>query len=250
MARAASRSRSTADSDDVARFSRIAATWWDPNGPFRPLHRINPVRIGYIRDRLAGHFGREALANRPLRDLTVLDIGCGGGLLAEPLCRLGATVTGIDASAETIGVAATHAKAMRLAVTYRRAEPETLAAEGKRFDAVLALEVVEHAADMDAFLGACAQLLAPGGCLVLSTLNRTLKSLALGKIGAEYILRWVPPGTHDWRKFVKPSELVGGLRHVGVDVTDLTGMSFDPAKGDWALGSDLDVNYLVFGVTP
>ena len=164
------------------------------------------------------------------------------------MCRLGATVTGIDASEETVAVAAAHAAAMGLDIAYRRAAPETFAAESRRFDAVLALEVVEHAADMDAFLGACAALLAPGGCIVLSTLNRTLKSLALGKIGAEYVLRWVPPGTHDWRKFVKPSELVGGLRHVGVEVTDLAGMSFDPASGDWTLSRDLDVNYLAFGV--
>jgi 2-polyprenyl-6-hydroxyphenyl methylase/3-demethylubiquinone-9 3-methyltransferase len=246
--RAAAKPAQTADMDDVAQFSALADQWWDTDGPFRPLHRLNPVRIGYVRDRLAGFAGRDPLADRPLRGLSILDIGCGGGLLAEPLTRLGASVTGIDASEENIGAAEAHAEAMGLGIDYRCILPEVLAAKAERFDAVVALEVVEHVADVDAFLAACAALTRPDGAVVMATLNRTLKSLALAKVGAEYILQWVPAGTHDWRKFLRPSELTSGLARAGIEVTDLTGMIFNPLTGDWTLGRDLDVNYLAFGV--
>ena len=243
---ASSPSPSTMDAEDVARFSRLAATWWDPTGPFKPLHAINPVRLEFIRDRLAKHFGRMPLEDRPLRDIRVLDIGCGGGLLCEPMRRLGAEVTGIDAAEKSIGTARAHATTMDLDITYRVALPEDLAVEDVTFDAVLNMEVVEHVADVDHFLRACSSLVAPGGAMVIATLNRTLKSLAFAKVGAEYILRWLPPGTHDWQKFVRPSELATGLRAAGMGVEDISGMSYAPFTGEWSLSRDLDVNYLVF----
>ena len=237
---------STADAEDVARFSRLAATWWDPTGPFKPLHAINPVRLEYIRDRLAKHFGRMPLEDNPLRDIKLLDIGCGGGLLCEPMRRLGAVVTGIDASENSIGTARVHAATMDLDITYRVSLPEDLAAEDETFDVVLNMEVVEHVADIGNFLRACSSLVTPGGAMVVATLNRTLKSLAFAKVGAEYILRWLPPGTHDWRKFVRPSELAASLRTAGMGVQDISGMTYAPFTEEWSLGSDLDVNYLVF----
>lgn len=244
-----SESPSTASAEEIARFGALADTWWDANGPFRPLHRINPVRIAFIRDRLAGHFGADPL-DQPLKGLTVLDIGCGGGLLSEPLCRLGAAVTGIDASERNIEAARAHAEATELDITYRSIVPEQLAREEDRFDAVLAMEVVEHVADIDRFVQACESLLSGNGLLVLSTLNRTLKSFALAKIGAEYILRWVPPGTHDWRKFVRPSELAAALRRSGLEITELAGVTFNPLLGEWNLDKDLDVNYMACAKRP
>ena len=239
---------STADALDVARFSRMAETWWDTAGPFKPLHALNPARIGFIRDHASTRLGRDPLESRPLRGLTVLDIGCGGGLLCEPLCRLGASVTGIDASAENIAIARSHAQAMGLDIRYRAVLPEVLADDGSSFDLVVTMEVIEHVADVDAFLSAAVALTAPGGAMALATLNRTLKSLAMAKIGAEYLLRWLPPGTHDWRKFVRPSELAAGLRRSGMTLVDLKGATFLPFKGEWTLSDDLDVNYLAFAV--
>jgi len=239
---------STAAADEVARFAAIADAWWDPDGAFRPLHRLNPVRIAYIRDRLARHFGRDPLADKPLKGLTVLDIGCGGGLIAEPLTRLGARVTGIDADAEAVRVANAHAAEFGLNIAYRHRLPETLADEKGRYDAVLNLEVVEHVADRDAFLAAAARLMKPNGAMVLSTINRTLKALALAKIGAEYVLRWLPAGTHDWRKFVRPSELAAGLAAAGVAVAEFDGVVYSPLFDEWRLGRDLAVNYMAFAV--
>ena len=236
----------TASADEVARFAAIADSWWDPAGEFRPLHRLNPTRIAYIRDRIAGHFGRDSLAPCPLQGLRILDVGCGGGLVAEPMVRLGATVTGIDADQRGVQVAEAHAKKSGLAINYRCALPEDLLrAQEPVFDAVVSMEVVEHVTDLHSFLAACADLLRPGGILVLATLNRTLKSLAVAKIGAEYILRWVPVGTHDWRKFVRPSELATGLRRCGMRIEDVTGMRYDPLADRWSLSAtDLAVNYL------
>ena len=239
----------TASPDEVARFAAMASEWWDPNGKFRPLHMLNPLRIGFIRDHGAAHFGRDPLDNRPLAGLKVLDIGCGGGLLSEPLCRLGARVTGIDAAEENVKTAAHHARESGLDITYRSVLPEDLAedlAEDAAFDFVLNMEVIEHVADVARFLEASARLVRPGGAMVLSTINRTLKSLALAKVGAEYVLRWLPAGTHDWRKFVRPSELVRGLEPHGFRVTDLKGMIYNPVSGTWSLGRDMGVNYLVF----
>ena len=251
--RTASTAPSTASADEIARFTAIAEAWWDPGGDFRPLHQLNPVRLEFIRDHVCRHFGRDPLADKPLRELNVIDIGCGGGLLAEPMRRLGAVVTGIDAGKETIEVARLHAEQMGLDIDYRHQLPEDLCLEGGgsekgRYDLVLNMEVVEHVADLDAFLAASANLVKPGGVMAASTLNRTWKSLALAKIGAEYVLRWLPPGTHDWRKFVRPSELTAGLEAHGVKITDLRGMSYDPLGRGWRLSDDLAVNYLAFGI--
>lgn len=241
-------SSGTAAADEIARFAAVADQWWDPDGKFRPLHQLNPARLQFIRDHLAAHFGRDPLAPLPLRGLSVLDIGCGGGLLCEPLTRLGARVTGIDAGTEAIEVARNHAAEMGLAIDYRHLPPEDLARTTDTFDVVLNMEVVEHVADLPAFLAASARLLKPGGAMLLSTLNRTLKSLALAKIGAEYLLRWVPPGTHDWRKFRRPSEIARSLRPLGIEVRALKGMIYRPLADTWELADDLDINYMVFAV--
>ncbi len=239
---------STASADEVARFTAMADAWWDPNGKFRPLHQINPVRITYIRDFVCAQYNRDPLGDEPLSGMKLLDIGCGGGLLCEPMCRLGAHVTGIDAGDKNIAIAQMHALQSELAIDYRYQLPEDLARTKGSFDVVLNMEVIEHVADVDAFLTASASLVKPGGVMILSTLNRTLKAFALAKVGAEYIMRWLPAGTHDWRKFVKPSELARALRPQGVDISDVTGMVYSPIKDEWSLSRDLDVNYLVSAV--
>jgi 2-polyprenyl-6-hydroxyphenyl methylase/3-demethylubiquinone-9 3-methyltransferase len=236
---------STASADEITRFAAMADSWWDPNGKFKPLHQINPVRIGYIRDLICQHHNRAPTEIKPLNGMKLLDIGCGGGLLCEPMRRLGATVTGIDAGVANINIASLHANQSGLDIDYRHQLPEHLAKTRGAFDIVLKMEVVEHVADVDTFLEASASLVKPGGIMVLSTINRTLKAFALAKVGAEYILRWLPIGTHDWRKFVKPSELTNGLKPYGVDVTDVTGMVYNPLKDTWSLSKDLSVNYLV-----
>lgn len=241
--------QTTADDGEVAQFQAIADEWWDAKGKFRPLHRINPIRIAFIRDRVAAHFGLDAAKAKPLAGLSLLDIGCGGGLLAEPMARLGAQVTAIDAGEKNIAVARLHADQVGLDIDYRHVLPEDLADLGRTYDVVLNMEVIEHVADLDAFLAASAGLVRPGGCMVVTTLNRTLKSLVLAKIGAEYILRWLPLGTHDWRKFVRPSELAGGLAAHRVALTHLEGMVFNPLNDTWRLDAkDLAVNYLAFCV--
>ncbi len=227
-------------------FASLSGDWWDEAGPFAPLHAINPPRLQFIRDAACAHFGRDPKGRKPLSGLRALDIGCGGGLLCEPLARLGATVSGIDAVAENIDAARAHAEESTLPITYEVAAPEELAARGERFDLVINMEVIEHAADPDAFMAAACKLVADGGAMAASTLNRTLKALALAKFGAEYVLRWLPAGTHDWRRFVKPSELARLLRANGLTLTDLKGINYDPASGEWSLGADVGVNYLVF----
>ncbi|MBC8269472.1 MAG: bifunctional 2-polyprenyl-6-hydroxyphenol methylase/3-demethylubiquinol 3-O-methyltransferase UbiG [Rhodospirillaceae bacterium] len=241
---------STASPEEVARFTAMAETWWDANGKFRPLHQINPVRIAYIRDFVCPHFNRDPMGTEPFKGLELIDIGCGGGLLCEPMARLGANVSGIDAGDKNIAIASLHAGQGDLDINYRQQLPEDLVKTGKTFDVVLNMEVIEHVADVDAFLAASAALVKPGGVMVLSTLNRTLKAFALAKVGAEYIMRWLPTGTHDWRKFVKPSELARGLRTNGVEVSDIKGMVYHPLQDTWALSNDLDVNYLVSAVKP
>lgn len=233
------------DPDEIARFSAMSAEWWNPEGKFRPLHRFNPVRLAFIRDRLAAHFGRDPAAESPLAGLRLLDIGCGGGLLAEPMARLGAQVTGLDAAPRSIAIARAHAAQSGLAIDYRCETVESLATSGDRFDVVLNMEVVEHVADRTAFLGACCDLLAPGGVMIIATLNRTPKAFAFAIVGAEYLLRWLPRGTHEWRKFVRPSELAAALRPHGVDIVETTGLRYDPLSDGWALSRDLDVNYMV-----
>lgn len=240
---------STVDEGEIERFSRIADEWWDPNGKFAPLHRLNPTRLGYIRDRAAGHWQRDPLSGSPLQGLSLLDIGCGGGLLCEPMARLGAAVTGIDAAQRNIATARLHAEGQGLAIDYRETTAEALAAEGRQFDIVLALEIIEHVADVDLFLRSCGHLTKPGGLVFLSTLNRTAKAWALAIAGAEYLLRWLPRGTHDWKKFLKPSEVVRGLRSGGVETQEIVGVVYSPLSRAWSLNKrDLDVNYMLYGV--
>jgi len=244
----ATATKSTATEEEIARFTAIADSWWDATGNFAPLHKLNPPRVQFIRDHLCTHFGRDPIADKPLSGLEIIDIGCGGGLLCEPMTRLGATVTGIDAGEENIAVARTHAANMGLDIAYRQVLPEDMASEIARYDVVLNMEVVEHVNDLDLFLESSAGVLKPGGVMVLSTINRTLKSLALAKIGAEYILRWVPAGTHDWKKFVRPSELFDGLKPHRVDIKEFKGVRFDPLRNNWTLSDDLAVNYLAMGI--
>lgn len=243
-----SQSAASIDPAEIARFSAMAAEWWDPQGKFRPLHKFNPVRLGFIRDRVCAHFRRDSLSDNPLRDLRLLDIGCGGGLVSEPMARLGASVVGADASERNIGVASLHAAEAGVTVDYRATSAEELAAAGEQFDVVLALEVVEHVADLDGFLAACGRMVKPGGLLIAATLNRTPKSFALGIVAAEYILGWVPRGTHDWKKFLKPHELAGSLRRAGLTLAEVAGVSYSPLSDRWSIGRDTDVNYMLVAV--
>jgi 2-polyprenyl-6-hydroxyphenyl methylase/3-demethylubiquinone-9 3-methyltransferase len=235
--------RSSLDPEEVRRFAEIAAEWWDPEGPFKPLHRINPIRLGYIRDRLCAAFDRDPSAAKCLEGLRILDIGCGGGLVCEPLTRLGATVTGIDPADETVSVARSHAQGAGLDVTYEATTAEALLARGERYDAVLALEVVEHVENVEAFVGTVAGLAKSGGAVICSTINRTMKSYALAIVAAEYILRWVPAGTHQWDRFVTPGELTRAFRAAGLVPTDETGLVYNPITDEWRLSQDTDVNY-------
>lgn len=246
--RAAYRNHGTAAVDEVRHFDSIADAWWNPAGQFRPLHELNPLRLAYVRDRLAERYGMHVGAERPLSGLDVLDVGCGGGLVAEGLAEMGARVIGIDASESSIAVARRHAEQSGVAVDYECAVPEDLADRHRVFDTVVAMEVVEHVADLNAFLQALADVTHPGGVVLLATLNRTLKSLALAKVGAEYALRWVPPGTHDWRKFIKPHELARALARHGIEMTDARGIHYDPLARRWRLGNDLSINYVCAGV--
>ncbi|MFD0986196.1 bifunctional 2-polyprenyl-6-hydroxyphenol methylase/3-demethylubiquinol 3-O-methyltransferase UbiG [Methyloligella solikamskensis] len=236
-------SRSSLNEEEVRRFAELAEEWWDPDGPFKPLHRINPVRLGYLRDRLCEIFGRDPNTARSLDGLRILDIGCGGGLICEPLTRLGATVTGIDPAHETVAVARTHASGAGLDILYEATTAEELLARGEQFDAVLALEVVEHVDNVQAFVDTVAGLAKPGGAVIFSTINRTMKSYALAIVAAEYILRWVPAGTHQWDRFVTPGELTGAFRAAGLTPTNETGLIYNPLTDEWRLNPDTDVNY-------
>lgn len=237
---------SSIDPAEVERFSRIAAEWWDPRGKFAPLHRFNPVRLAFIRQQALERFGRDPKARRPFEGLRLLDIGCGGGLLSEPMSRLGFEVLGVDASERNITVASAHAAEQALAVSYRAATAEQLLAEGAGpFDVVLNMEVIEHVADPGAYLRDCLRLLRPGGVMILATLNRTLKALALAKVGAEYVLRWLPAGTHDWRKFLRPDEIRSFLETEPAGVEGPFGIVFNPLSGRWSQSNDADVNYMM-----
>jgi 2-polyprenyl-6-hydroxyphenyl methylase/3-demethylubiquinone-9 3-methyltransferase len=233
------------DAAEVAKFSAMAEEWWDPTGKFAPLHKFNPVRLAFIRNVSAVHFGRHERALRPFEGLKLLDIGCGGGLLSEPMARLGFAVMGADPSERNVQIARRHAEVSSLSVDYRNTTAEGLAAEGQSFDVILNMEIVEHVADLRSYLKACAGMLRPGGLMFVATLNRTLKSLALAKVAAEYVLRWLPPGTHDWNKFVEPSTLRRLLEESGLNPLKTQGVTFDPLRWDWQLSRDVDVNYMV-----
>ena len=237
---------STIDPADVARFEALGAQWWSARGPMRQLHKLNPVRLGFIRDEACRHFGnRDPHRHLPLAGLAVLDIGCGGGILCEPLTRLGAHVTGIDPGAANIAIAQGHAAQSGLEIGYRAATAEELSAETARFDIVLAMEVVEHVSDVAAFLRSAAGLVAPGGLFFGATLNRTLKSFALAIVGAEYVLGWLPRGTHSWRQFVTPEEFARQLRRAGLTVRERRGVVYNPLMDAWEPSGDLDVNYML-----
>ncbi len=239
------------DQAELDRFARLASDWWDPNGKFKPLHKIGPARLGYIRDRVTSHFKlqpRQGL--KPFAGLTMLDIGCGGGLISEPLSRLGATVTAIEPAEANIGAARAHAAATGLTIDYQATTAEDLAAKGRYFDCVVCLEVVEHVPDPAAFIKVCGSLVRPGGMLILSTINRTLKAYALAIVGAEYILRWLPVGTHQWDRFITPAELDGHVQAAGFDALAVEGIVFNPIADRWSIGRDTDVNYIGAAAKP
>ena len=245
----------TIDPETVAHFDRLGAQWWDLDGPMRALHKFNPVRVAYLRELLCKHFPfdgnpRDWRKAQALQGLTILDIGCGAGILSEPLARLGASVTAIDPARRNIEVAREHAAKTRLSIDYRCASAEAIAAEGVVFDVVLAMEVVEHVRDVGRFLGSAAAMVRPGGMLAAATLNRTLKSFALAILGAEYLLRWLPRGTHDWSRFVTPQELAKALRAAGLRIKDETGVVYDPLGAKWRLSHDMDINYIMAAIRP
>lgn len=238
-------SATTIDQAEVDRFSQLAAEWWNPKGKFKPLHKFNPVRLTYIRDTVCAHFGRDPNAPKPLEGLRLLDIGCGGGLLSEPMSRLGADVVGADASETNIEVAKIHADQSGVDVDYRATTSEALEAAGETFDIVLNMEVVEHVADVDLFMKSCAAMVRPGGLMFVATINRTTKAWGLAIVGAEYVLGWLPRGTHQYEKLVKPSEIDAALSGTGVEVFDRSGVFYNVLADEWRLSRDMDVNYMV-----
>ncbi|MBM2575318.1 bifunctional 2-polyprenyl-6-hydroxyphenol methylase/3-demethylubiquinol 3-O-methyltransferase UbiG [Jannaschia sp. Os4] len=242
----------TIDDREIEKFQAMAAEWWDPDGKFRPLHMLNPCRLDYITRQIAGEFARDLSAEKPFEGLRVLDIGCGGGLLSEPMARLGATVVGVDAAERNIPVAQAHAQQSGLEIDYRHTTAEALVDAGEpAFDAVLNMEVVEHVADPLAYLAACHALLRPGGLMCCSTINRNAKSFAMAIVGAEYVMRWLPKGTHEWSKFITPDELFDLLRQAGMDPVDRTGFVFNPLTWSWRLSDrDLSVNYVTTSLRP
>jgi 2-polyprenyl-6-hydroxyphenyl methylase/3-demethylubiquinone-9 3-methyltransferase len=236
----------TVDPQEIANFDALAEQWWDPHGPMAPLHQMNPVRLTFIRDCLCRHFDRDPDSLRPLEGLRIVDVGCGGGMLAEPLARLGASVVGIDAGDNAIAIARQHAEDGGLDIDYRATTAEELADEGERFDAVVSMEVLEHVADLHSFVAAVTSLARPGGALLLATLNRTARSLAFAIVGAEYVLRWLPRGTHDWRRFIRPAELNRLLRQNGAHICQLQGVAFGVRDKSWRASADRSINYLAY----
>ncbi|MGV8833662.1 MAG: bifunctional 2-polyprenyl-6-hydroxyphenol methylase/3-demethylubiquinol 3-O-methyltransferase UbiG [Devosia sp.] len=240
----------TINDAEIAKFTAMAEEWWNPKGKFKPLHKFNPVRMSYIREHLLAHFGLDGSAMRPLEGLSILDVGCGGGLLCEPLARLGATVTGIDAAERNIAIATLHAEKSGLAIDYQATTSEALAAQGKTFDMVLNMEVVEHVDNVPLYMKSCADLVKPGGLMLTATLNRTARAYALAVFGAERILRWLPVGTHDWNKFLTPDEIKTLITRNGLTVTAETGVVFHPLADEWRKSRDMAINYMVMAERP
>ncbi len=238
------------DNAEIAKFSAMAAEWWDPEGKFKPLHKFNPVRLDFIRAQICSHFAKDPKSLKPFEGLSVLDIGCGGGLLCEPLARLGADVIGVDAAEKNVKTAASHAASQGLAINYRHGTAEEVLSEGQQFDLVLNMEVVEHVADVSSFMASSAGLVRPGGLMIVATLNRTPKAFMLAIVGAEYVLRWLPAGTHQFDKFVKPEELRKPLTAAGMAITHETGVSFNPISDRWSLTGDMSVNYMIAANKP
>jgi 2-polyprenyl-6-hydroxyphenyl methylase/3-demethylubiquinone-9 3-methyltransferase len=239
---------STIDKKEIENFSKMADEWWDKNGKFKPLHKFNPLRIKFIFDEICAHFGIDGNNEQPFKELSLLDIGCGGGLIAEPMVKTGAKVTAIDAGEKNINIAKTHAEKEGLKINYQVATAEQLAKEQRKFDVILNLEVIEHVADVELFMQSCASLLKPNGIMIIATLNRTMKSYALAIIGAEYILNWLPKGTHKWEKFIKPSEMSKYLRKNELNISKMKGLCYNPVSDSWRLTDNPDVNYIISAV--
>jgi len=240
----------TVNDAEIAKFTAMAEEWWNPDGKFKPIHKFNPVRLGYIREHLLAQFGRDGSLMRPFEGLSILDVGCGGGLLCEPLARLGATVTGIDAAERNVAVARIHAEQSGLDIDYRATTSEALAAAGERFDMVLNMEVVEHVDNVPLYMKSCADLVKPGGLMLTATLNRTARAYALAIVGAEYVLGWLPKGTHDWKKFLTPEEIRTLITRNGLRVTAETGVVYHPLADKWRRSRDMGVNYMVMAERP
>jgi 2-polyprenyl-6-hydroxyphenyl methylase / 3-demethylubiquinone-9 3-methyltransferase len=241
---------SSIDPSEVEKFSKMAAEWWNPKGKFGVLHVFNPVRLDYIKEQVCARLARDPLERTPFTGLRFLDIGCGGGLLSEPMARLGARVVGVDPSEKNIKTATVHANEMELDIDYRASTAEALAAAGEKFDVILNMEVIEHVSDPEAFIASCTNMLKPGGLMFVATLNRTLKSFALGIVGAEYVLGWLPKGTHQWEKFIKPDELKQWLASNKCEVKAESGVTYHPLANQWKKSKDMDVNYMVVGQKP
>ena len=235
----------TINDDEIKKFSDLAEQWWDPSGQFKPLHKFNPVRLAYIREQILDHFKLDGTKRYPFEGLKILDIGCGGGLLCEPMARLGATVTGADASERNIAIAKIHAEQNDLDITYLATTSEALAAKGEQFDVVLNMEVVEHVADVPLYLKSCSDLVKPGGLMFVATINRTAKAYALAIVGAEYVLNWLPKGTHEFKKFLTPEEITSIISRHGMSIRDRCGVSFSPLHDQWRKSRDMSVNYML-----
>ncbi|WP_407059837.1 bifunctional 2-polyprenyl-6-hydroxyphenol methylase/3-demethylubiquinol 3-O-methyltransferase UbiG [Cucumibacter marinus] len=243
-------SDTTINPAEIDRFNAMADEWWDPTGKFRPLHKFNPVRLAYIREKVIGHFGLDGLAREPFKGLSILDVGCGGGLLCEPMARLGATVTGIDPGDKNVKIAALHAERSGLEIDYRAVTAESLVEKGEQFDVVLNMEVVEHVADVDLYLSSCAKLVKPGGLMFVATINRTARAFALAIVGAEYVLKWLPRGTHQYSKFVTPEEITSVLKRSKMTIADRCGVSYAPLEDRWRKSRDMGVNYMILAAKP
>lgn len=240
----------TINTEEVAKFSAMADEWWDPKGKFKPLHKFNPVRLSYIREHVIRHFGKDGSSRRPLEGLRFLDIGCGGGLLSEPMARLGAEVVGIDPAERNVMTASVHAERSELKIDYRAETAEDLAAAGEQFDVVLNMEVVEHVDNVPLYMKSCADLVKPGGLMFVATINRTPRAYALAIFGAERVLRWLPPGTHDYRKFLTPDEIKVLIARHGMRLSDETGVVFHPLADEWRTSRDMGINYMLLAEKP